>query len=57
MAMHEMHALVLEYLLWFGYDQLCFPLLQEAKSHLLMVLLLFSAFHKQITHTIPFQFF
>jgi len=57
MAMHEMHALVLEYLLWFGYDQLYFPLLQEAKSHLLMVLLPFSAFHKQIMHTIPFQFF
>ena len=57
MAMHEMHALVLEYLLWFGYEQLYFPLLQEAKSHLLMVLLPFSAFHKQIMYTIPFQFF
>jgi hypothetical protein len=32
-------------------------LLQEAKSHLLMVLLPFSAFHKQIMYTIPFQFF
>jgi len=57
MAMREMHALVLEYHLWFGYDQLYFPLLQEAKSYLLMVLLLFSAFHKQTMCTIPFQFF
>ncbi len=27
--MRELHALVLECLLWFGYDQLYYPLLQE----------------------------
>jgi len=57
MAMRELNALVLEYLLWFGYDQLYYLLLQEAKSHLLMVLLPFSAFHKQTMCTIPLRYF
>ncbi len=56
-SMRDLHALVLESHLWFGFVHLYCPLLQVAKTHLLMALLPFSTSHKQLMCKVPFQSF